>query len=80
MIEDKELPSISDLHDRVTKAAESLREFCDSVVIVCTIQEGTNTHFSAMHKGNGYACDASVQAWLKMRIDEGMGPQKKEEE
>lgn len=67
---EEEPPSIGDLHDRVFKAATELREFCDSVVIVCTLVEGQHTHSSATHKGNAYACDASVQAWLKHRLEE----------
>jgi hypothetical protein len=69
MSEEIDPPFIKDLHDRVLKACEELREFCDSVVIVCTIQEGVETHSSAAHKGNAYACDGSVQAWLKTRLE-----------
>lgn len=60
---DKEVMSI---RDRVLKHSADLREYCDSVIIVCTISEGLDSQMIFDYKGNTYAIRGSLDRMVEM--------------
>jgi hypothetical protein len=60
------------LRDRLTRIANELREFSDSVVIACTISEGDSSQMAWQCRGNVYAAIQSAERvgeLLERRLD-----------
>lgn len=58
------------LRDKAMACAGILREFADSVVIVCTLNEGENTDLIYTDKGHHWAGIASVRRYLDIKAIE----------
>lgn len=54
-----------DLSERVAKAATNLREFCDSVVILATINEAGSSDMAFAEQGNHHAAMGSMERYLR---------------
>jgi hypothetical protein len=64
------------LRDRLIRIADELREFSDSVVIVCTICEGDSSQMVWQKRGNVYASIQSTERvgeLLERQLDEVNG-------
>jgi len=55
-----------EIRDLVLKRSAELREHCDSVIIVCTINEGTDSQLIYDYKGNIYAVRGSADRFVEM--------------
>ena len=56
------------LRNRISKAADVLREHCDSVVIIATVAEGDSTQMVWQDRGNHWAIEGAMERLLRLKL------------
>lgn len=57
------------LRDMVVQSAIKLREHCDSVVIICTMAEGSDSQMIFDRRGNVYAVMGSIERYSEIHSE-----------